>query len=106
MKTLSPQQELQSRIAFLKTKKEQDFMLVQNQFRSTVESLKPINLLRTATFEFMSAPNLKSKLINSAISYGKDYLTNNVLSANSKSPFKRMLGKAINFGFKNLLLKK
>ncbi len=98
--------ELESKIAFLKSKQEQDFNDLRNQYYATVESIKPINLIKSVTREFISSPSLKSNLINGAIGIGTSYFLKNLMYENSTSPIKRVLGKVLKFAIKNFIGKK
>lgn len=103
MKPSKQKLELETKIAFLELKQERDFDDLKNQYYSTIESIKPLNLIKSATQEFIKSPNLKSNLINGAIGLGANYLSKNVLNENSPNPIKRMLGKVLKFAVKNII---
>jgi hypothetical protein len=98
--------DLEEKIAFLKSKQEQDFNALRFQYYATIESIKPINLIKSATREFITSPSLKSNLINGTISLGTNYLSKNLMNENSTNPVKRVLGKVLNFAIKNFIGKK
>jgi hypothetical protein len=106
MKTTSEKIRLEAEIAFLKNKQAEDLLILKEQYYRTVESFKPVNLIKSATREFISSPNLKSNVINGAIGIGTSYLTKNLLNEDSVNPIKRVLGKVLKFAVKNFIGKK
>jgi hypothetical protein len=106
MKTTIEKIELEAKIAFLKEKQAEDLLILKDQYRSTVDSFKPLNLIKSATQEFMASPNLKENLIKGAIGFGTSYLTKKVLNEDSPNPIKRVLGKVLKFALKNFIGKK
>ncbi len=98
--------ELKEKIAFLKSKQADDFVVLKQQYYATIDSFKPLNLIKSASQEFISSPNLKSNLINGAIGLGTNYLSKNLLNENSANPIKRVLGKVLKFALKNFIEKK
>jgi hypothetical protein len=106
MKIIDEQIELKEKIAFLKGKQADDFMILKQQYYATVASFKPLNLIKSATQEFISSSDLKSNLINGVIGLGTTYLTKNLLNENSINPIKRVLGKVLKFAMKNFFGKK
>ncbi len=101
MKIIDEQIELKEKIAFLKGKQADDFVILKQQYDATVTSFKPLNLIKSATQDFISSPDLKSNLINGAIGLGTTYLTKNLINENSMNPIKRVLGKVLKFALKN-----
>ena len=106
MKQTTLKIELEAKIAFLKSKQEQDFNALRSQYSATIESIKPINLIKSATREFITSPNLKSNLINGVIGLGTNYLSKNLMNEHSLNPVKRVLGKVLKFVLKNFVGKK
>ena len=95
--------QIQERITFLKKKQAGDLIELKNQYNTTIEGLNPINLIKSATQEIISIPNLKSNVINGVMSFGLNYVSNNFLNDNSANPVKRILGKVLKFALKNLV---
>jgi hypothetical protein len=106
MKTSNHKTELEAKIAYLKLKQANDFVVLKQQYYVTIDSLKPLNLIKSVTQKFISSPDLKSNLINGAINLGTNYLSKNLLNENSPNPIKRVLGKALKFALKNFIGKK
>jgi hypothetical protein len=103
MKTINEKKALEVKIAFLKSKQASDYLNLILQYHDTVNSLKPINLIKNSIVEVITTPNLKSNLINGALSLGSTYLAKNYLNTTSKNPIKNVLGKVLKFAFKNFI---
>ncbi len=95
--------KLQERIAFLKVKQANDLSELKYQYNTTVESLKPMNLLKSASLEIISIPNLKSNVIGGVLGFGLNYVLKNFLNENSTNPLKRILGNVLKLAMKNLV---
>lgn len=106
MKKSNQKIEIEAKIAYLKRKKHDDFVALKDQYDFTVNSLKPLNLIKNVAFDFISSPGLKSNLINGAIGIGTNYLSKNLMNENSSNPVKRVLGKVLKFAIKNFIGKK
>ena len=106
MKPINEKIELEQRIAFLKNKQVADFLALKNQYHATMDSFRPINLIKNSFQEAITSPGLKSSLINGAIGLGTTYLTKNLLNEDSANPIKRVLGKVLKFALKNFIEKK
>jgi hypothetical protein len=105
MKKPNGKTELAAKIVFLKNKQTEDFWVLKEHYYNTVDSLKPINLIKSATQKFIANPNIKANLINGAIGFGTNYLSKNLLNENSANPIKRVLGKVLKFALKNFVEK-
>ena len=106
MKTIDEKKALEVKIAFLKSKQASDYFNLKLQYHDTVNSFKPINLIKSSLSEVIASPNLKANIINGALSMGSNYLTNNFLNPTSKNPVKSALGKIVKFAFKNFIRNK
>ncbi len=105
MKKTNEKIELNQRIAFLKTKQAQDFLVLKEQYHTTIDSFKPMNLIKNSFQEMVNSPDLKSNLITGVIGLGTNYVSKNLLNENSINPIKRVLGKVLKFAIKNILKK-
>lgn len=106
MKALNQKQQLESKILDLKSQQSNQFNDLRSQYYDTIESIKPLNLLKSATASFMSQPNLKSNLINGVIGFGVNYVSKKFINVNSANPAKRIFGKVLKFAINNFIGKK
>lgn len=106
MKTINQKAVLMERIVALQSKQTQDFEALKNQYQVTIDSFKPLNLIKNSILDVATTPNLKSYLISGAIGLGSDYLSKTFLNENDKNPIKRVIGKVVRFALKNIVGKK
>jgi hypothetical protein len=95
MKNKISSAELQERILLLESRRDVEWLELKQQFLSTYESLKPINMLRDTIKEMASSSQLKTTLVNSAISYGAGILAAKLVPGKTSNPFKKILGLCV-----------
>ena len=95
------------KVAILKLENQQliDEKSLKDQFFITYESLKPVNVLRTAINEFLTLSDLKEPLIETTAGIITGYLSRILIIRNSKNPFIRMAGIFAQYGITNLISK-
>ena len=79
--------------------------LLKEQFFITYESLKPVNVLRTAINEFLAPSDLKESLIETTAGIITGYLSRVLIIRNSKNPIIRLAGVFAQYGLTNLFSK-
>lgn len=97
MKTINQKEELALKIAQLRNKQATDFLILKEQYHSTIDSFKPINLIKNSIEDAITSPGLKMNIINGAIGFSTNYLKNNLLNSSSKNPVKRILSNVLKF---------
>jgi len=90
--------ELKEAILLLEIKQVHQGILLKEQFRNTYESLKPLNLIKNKFNEFIAEPDLKSKLLNTAMSIVAGYLSKKVMVGTTHNPVKQLLGTLLQMG--------
>lgn len=106
MKTLNQKDILKEQIIALENKQVQDFEMLKNQYQATIDSFKPLNLIKDSILEVATFSNIKSYLISGAVGLGTNYLSKTFANENEKNPIKKVLGKVVNFALKNFGIKK
>ena len=97
---------LDSAILVLQNKRDHEFNDLKSQLHNVYESVKPINILKQTITEFKTSPDIKSNLLQTAISLGGGYLSKKVLLGNTHSLFKKILGYVLQYGVTNYISKK
>ena len=100
MKPINEKQDLEQKITFLKNKQAADFLALKNQYYATIDSFKPMNLIKNSFQEALTTPGLKSSLINGAIGFGTSYFAKNLLNETSSNPVKRVFGNVLKWVLK------
>ena len=103
MSAINQKEALEQRINFLKNKQENDLSQLKNQYSITVESLKPINLIKSSFQNIVDSPNLKSNLLIGAVGIGTNFISKTFLNENSINPVKRVIAKDLKFAVSNLI---
>lgn len=103
MQKINTQAELRVAILLLEAKQAEEGIKLKEQFLVTVESIKPINLIKSTLMEAANSEDLQDNLINSTLGMSAGYLSKILFQSFSDSPVKKMLGTAIMFGIKNLV---
>ena len=79
--------------------------MVRTALQITHESLKPINLIKSAFHQAAESRELRSNVINTAVGLTTGYITKRILLKESSNPFKKLLGAAVMFGITNIVAK-
>lgn len=103
MKAIDQKKQLATKIALLRSKQATDFLNLKDQYHITIDSFKPINLIKNSLEDAITSPGLKMGLITGAIGLSTNFLKHTVLNHTSKSPIKRILGNVLKFAVKNFI---
>ncbi len=75
--------------------------LLQDQFKLTIESLKPANLIKEA----LTSSQTKTTVLDTAIGMTSGYLIKKAVVRSSKNPFLKLLGTIVEMGAANMVTK-
>ena len=95
MKQITSVAELRESILLLELKLVNDGTLLKEQLKSTYQSIKPINLLKNVFKDVISAPDLKTNLVNSAIGFTTGLVAKKLFIGGSHNPLTKLLGMAL-----------
>ncbi len=94
---------LKESIRLLEIKQAEEGAILKEQFAVTIESLKPINLLKTTIKEMTNSVDLKSNLSETVISIVAGYLTKKMMVNSKSGPFMKILGAILQFGVTSVI---
>jgi hypothetical protein len=77
--------------------------LLKDQFYLTIESLKPVTLLKNALHDISSSPKLIDNILATAMGIASGFLTNKVFVGASGSLIRKLLGSVLQFGVTNVV---
>jgi len=97
MKKITEAEALREKIILLQQKQAADLQSLKTQLHDTYESLKPVNLIKTAFQEMISLDELKNTLISSITGLVTGYLSKKILVGETNNPFKKTLASVIEF---------
>ena len=103
MEKIITEADLRFAILQLEGKQTKERILMKEQFLITVETLKPINLIKSTLLEAAESEDLQHNFLNAALGLSAGYLSKMIFQGRSGGPVKKILGTALMFGIKNLI---
>ncbi len=103
MQTIITESDLRFAILQLESKQAEESAILKAQFLVAVESIKPINLIKSVFTEAVESEDLQHNLVNSSIGLSAGYITKILFQGISHSPLRKFLGTALMFGIKNIV---
>lgn len=100
---ISNSTDLQAAIKKLEQQKESQKEMLVAQFDSVIESLKPINILKSSLSKVVQSPATVENIIKTSLSLGLGLLSKKLLVGKSTGIAKKMFGSAMEFGVAGLL---
>jgi hypothetical protein len=77
--------------------------LLKDQFYLTVESLKPVTLIKNALHDVSASPKLVDNILGITMGIASGFLTNRVFVGASGSLVRKLLGSVLQFGVTNVV---
>jgi len=103
MQKIITETDLRAAILQLESRQAEEAITLKAQFNVTVDSLRPINLIKSTLMEAAESEDLQDNLINSSIGLSAGYLSKILFQGVSNSPFRKILGTVIMFGIKKAI---
>jgi hypothetical protein len=97
--------ELKELIFLLEIKQENDKQLLKQEFKTTVESLRPVNLIKNTFSDLTTSPDFKGNLVDAAISIASGYLSKKIMVGSTHNPLKKLFGALLQVGVTSLVSK-
>ena len=91
-KKIIDQLTLSQAIAVLEIRQQEEKLLIKEESTQFVESLKPINILRSIVRSVKDSPETKEDIIHGVVGLGTGFLANKVLLGSLQGPLKKILG--------------
>jgi hypothetical protein len=105
MKKIHQTEILKETIILMKMKQAEELVQLKDQYQYTIESLKPLNLIKNAFGLMTTSPEIKGNILNNIVGMTTGYLTKKVLLGSTHNPIKRILGTMLQFVITNLVTK-
>ena len=103
MQKIITEADLRLAIVQLEGKQIQERILMKEQFLITVETLKPINLIKSTLLEAAESEDLQDNFLNATLGLSAGYVSKMMFQGKSGGPVRKLLGTALMFGIKNLI---
>ena len=105
MKKINQTEILKETILLMKMKQAEELVQLKDQYHYTIESLKPLNLIKNAFGLMATSPEIKGNILNNIVGMTTGYLTKKVLLGSTHNPIKRILGTMLQFVITNVATK-
>jgi hypothetical protein len=94
---------LKERISQLEVKQAEEGKALKQELMNTVESLKPVNLLRSSVKEFTTSEELKTTLFETVISLVNGFLAKQLIKPNPSNLVLKLVTTLLQLGVANIL---
>lgn len=105
MKKINQTEVLKETILLMKMKQAEELVQLKEQYHYTIESLKPLNLIKNAFGLIATSPEIKGNILSNIVGMTTGYLTKKVLLGSTHNPIKRILGTVLQFVITNVATK-
>ena len=105
MQKITSTADLRKSILVLEIKQANEGQLLKEQFKTTIENLKPVNLIKNTVTELATAPDFKGSLLDTAIGLATGYLSKKIIVGNTHNPIKKLFGVILQIGVTNIVSK-
>lgn len=103
MKTTNQKAVLMERIISLQNKQSQDLQCLKNQYQLTIESFKPLNLIKSSFQEVASSSVMKSDLLNGALNLVAGLISKKLPFGITEKPIKNLVSTIFKFVVKKII---
>ena len=103
MQNINYTEELKKSIEILEVDQNLSRYLLKEQFITTYESLKPVNLLKNTLNEVISSPDLMDNLLGTLVGMSTGYLSRKFVVGASGNVFRKLIGSVLQFGVTNII---
>jgi hypothetical protein len=95
MQLITTSAGLKKAIQQLELQQAEEWPLLKEEFLKTVESLKPINIIKNTLKEAVDLPDLKTDIINSTIGLTTGIIAKKLIIGKTLNPLSKLLGVAL-----------
>jgi hypothetical protein len=105
MQNITTSTELKDAIKLLEDRYVIQGAVLKEQFFEVIESIKPVNIIRSTFNQVASSPDLLGGLLSTTVGLAAGYISNKTLVGSSASLFKKLLGTVLQFGITTMIVK-
>lgn len=103
MQPISTSNELKNAIQILEFDHVLKEQLLKEQIYITIESLKPVNLIKSTIHEITTSPYLIENILGTAVGLITGYISKNISTGKSRNIVRNLLGAILQFGVTNVV---
>jgi hypothetical protein len=105
MQIITTSTELKDAIKLLEDRQSIQGAVLKEQFFEVIESIRPVNLIRSTFNQVASSPDLLGGLLSTTVGLAAGYISNKTLVGSSANLFKKLLGTVLQFGITTMIVK-
>lgn len=96
---------LKESIILLEIQQAYEGQLLKEQFKTTYQNLRPVNLIKNSFNELISGPNIKENLVDAVMSMAAGYLSKKAIIGGTHNPLKQIIGTLLQMGVTGIVAK-
>lgn len=95
MKPIQTSADLKMAIRQLELQRDEELILLKEEWQETKEKLKPANLMKAAFKQVTDMPNLKTDVVNAAIGLATGFIAKKLIIGKTLNPLSKLLGTVL-----------
>lgn len=96
---------LKESIRLLEIRQAEEGKLLKEQFRTTYESLKPLNLIKNSMKDLVGSVDIKNSIFETVVSLLTGYVSKKIMVSSKSNLFMKLMGLGLQFGVTNFISK-
>jgi len=105
MQNITTSAELKDAIRILEERQAIQGTVLKENFFTVVESIKPVNILKSTFSQLRSSPDLMGGMLSTTVGLAAGYLSNKTLVGSSANLFRKLMGTVLQFGITSMIVK-
>ncbi|MDP3003814.1 MAG: hypothetical protein WC854_08605 [Bacteroidales bacterium] len=105
MQNITSTAGLKNAIQLLEVEQAIKGQLLKEQFYIAIESLKPVNLLKSTLNDISTSPYLIDNILGTTMGLATGYLSKKIIVGSSGNMFRKLLGSFLQFGVTTIVAK-
>jgi Leucine-rich repeat (LRR) protein len=103
MQNITSSLALKNAIQLLEVEQSIKAQELRDQFYITLDSLKPVTIIRNALHDISASPHLVENILGTAMGIASGFLTNTIFVGASGNLVRKLLGSVLQFGVTNVV---
>jgi hypothetical protein len=103
MKNINSKKDLEKAIYALAQLQSAQGELLKAQFERSIESLKPVNIIKNSFNNMVKSPDLLKNIISTSVGLTSGYVSNKIFVGNSRNIIRKFIGGIIQVGVTTLV---
>lgn len=105
MKKTNETDSLDELIIATEQQRARDLVLLKEGLHEAYDNIKPVNFIKKVFNDIAASPDLKANAVSNTIAIGAGFLYKKLVSGNTPSPFRKLVGTVAGFIVTNLVSK-